>query len=156
MYPLKRGLLEEGKVKYIGLSEASLSTIQRTHKVHPLTAVQSEYSLWSLWSRGVEKDIIPYLEAEGIVFVAYSPLGRGFFADDFSLQGSKEDVHHYLPRFQGDHVTANQEVFKVICNLSASYLELDDEIIHLLDKTFDESNTYGSQYPSMLIGELEK
>lgn len=185
-------LVEEGKVKYIGLSEASLSTIQRAHKVHPLTAVQSEYSLWS---RGVEKEIIPYLQAEGIGFVAYSPLGRGFFADNFSLQASQEDVRHYLPRFQGDNLTANQKVFQVIRNLSqnlgitssqlalawllqkqknlvaipgsksiqhireniaASNLELDDEIIHLLDKTFDDSNTYGSRYPSMLMGELEK
>lgn len=185
-------LVEEGKVKYIGLSEASLSTIQRAHKVHPLTAVQSEYSLWS---RGVEKDIIPYLQAEGIGFVAYSPLGRGFFADHFSLQASQEDVRHYLPRFQGDNLTANQEVFKIIRNLSqnlgitssqvalawllqkhrnlvaipgsksiqhireniaSSYLELDDEIIHLLDKTFNESNTHGDRYPSMLMGELEK
>lgn len=108
-------LVEEGKVKYIGLSEASLSTIQRAHKVHPLTAVQSEYSLWS---RGVEKDIIPYLQAEGIGFVAYSPLGRGFFADGFSLQASQEDVRHYLPRFQGDNLTANQKVFKAIRDLS--------------------------------------
>lgn len=55
------------------------------------------------------RNIIPYLQAEGIGFVAYSPLGRGFFADNFSLQASQEDVRHYLPRFQGDNLTANQK-----------------------------------------------
>ncbi len=185
-------LVEEGKVKYIGISEASLSTIKRAHQTHPITAVQSEYSLWS---RGVEKEIMPYLQANEIGFVAYSPLGRGFFADDFSLDASKEDVRQYLPRFQGDNLTANQEVFKVIRNLSqklgmtssqlalawllqknsnliaipgskstqhineniaSSHIDLDDKIIHILDKTFDESNTHGSRYPSMLMDELEK
>lgn len=185
-------LVEEGKVKYIGISEASLSTIKRAHQVHPITAIQSEYSLWS---RDVEKEIMPYLQANGIGFVAYSPLGRGFFADDFSLNTSKEDVRQYLPRFQGDNLTANQKMFKIIRNLSqkleitssqlalawllqnnsnlivipgsksmhhineniaSSYIDLDDKTIHILDKTFDESNIHGSRYPSMLMDELEK
>ncbi|KAK1405021.1 putative aldo-keto reductase 2 [Heracleum sosnowskyi] len=70
-------LVEEGKVKYAGLSEASASTIRRAHSVHPITAVQLE---WSLWSRDVEEDIIPTCRELGIVIVAYSPLGRGFFS----------------------------------------------------------------------------
>uniref|UniRef100_I1PK82 NADP-dependent oxidoreductase domain-containing protein n=1 Tax=Oryza glaberrima TaxID=4538 RepID=I1PK82_ORYGL len=68
-------LVEEGKVKYIGLCEASASTIRRAHAVHPITAVQLE---WSLWSRDVEEDIIPTCRELGIGIVAYSPLGRGF------------------------------------------------------------------------------
>jgi aryl-alcohol dehydrogenase-like predicted oxidoreductase len=70
-------LVEEGKIKYIGLSEASASTIRRAHAVHPITAVQIE---WSLWSRDVEEDIIPTCRELGIGIVAYSPLGRGFLA----------------------------------------------------------------------------
>ncbi|KAI5350257.1 hypothetical protein L3X38_003148 [Prunus dulcis] len=70
-------LVEEGKVKYIGLSEASASTIRRAHAVHPITAVQLE---WSLWSRDVEADIVPTCRELGIGIVAYSPLGRGFFS----------------------------------------------------------------------------
>ncbi|XVF84497.1 hypothetical protein PTKIN_Ptkin17bG0041500 [Pterospermum kingtungense] len=70
-------LVEEGKIKYIGLSEASASTIRRAHAVHPITAVQLE---WSLWSRDVEAEIIPTCRELGIGIVAYSPLGRGFFS----------------------------------------------------------------------------
>ncbi|AAB71960.1 Highly similar to auxin-induced protein (aldo/keto reductase family) [Arabidopsis thaliana] len=70
-------LVEEGKIKYIGLSEASASTIRRAHAVHPITAVQIE---WSLWTRDVEEEIIPTCRELGIGIVAYSPLGRGFFA----------------------------------------------------------------------------
>ncbi|KAJ1270406.1 hypothetical protein BS78_06G050100 [Paspalum vaginatum] len=70
-------LVEEGKIKYIGLSEASASTIRRAHAVHPITAVQLE---WSLWTRDVEQDIIPTCRELGIGIVAYSPLGRGFFS----------------------------------------------------------------------------
>ncbi|KAM3756413.1 hypothetical protein ACB098_02G110000 [Castanea mollissima] len=70
-------LVEEGKIKYNGLSEASASTIRRAHAVHPITAVQLE---WSLWSRDVEEEIIPTCRKLGIGIVAYSPLGRGFFS----------------------------------------------------------------------------
>uniref|UniRef100_A0A2N9I7K8 NADP-dependent oxidoreductase domain-containing protein n=1 Tax=Fagus sylvatica TaxID=28930 RepID=A0A2N9I7K8_FAGSY len=70
-------LVEEGKVKYIGLSEASPDTIRRAHAVHPITAVQME---WSLWSRDIEEEIIPLCRELGIGIVPYSPLGRGFFA----------------------------------------------------------------------------
>ncbi|CAN1837747.1 Probable aldo-keto reductase 2 [Linum perenne] len=70
-------LVDEGKIKYIGLSEASAATIRRAHAVHPITAVQIE---WSLWSRDVEEEIIPTRRELGIGIVAYSPLGRGFFA----------------------------------------------------------------------------
>uniref|UniRef100_A0A804PV74 NADP-dependent oxidoreductase domain-containing protein n=1 Tax=Zea mays TaxID=4577 RepID=A0A804PV74_MAIZE len=78
-------LVEEGKVKYIGLSEASASTIRRAHAVHPITAVQLE---WSLWSRDAEEDIIPTCRELGIGIVAYSPLGRGFFCSGAKLVDS--------------------------------------------------------------------
>ncbi|XP_022853148.1 IN2-2 protein-like, partial [Olea europaea var. sylvestris] len=70
-------LVEEGKIKYVGLSEACASTIRRAHAVHPLTAVQME---WSLWSRDLEEEIIPTCRELGIGIVPYSPLGRGFFS----------------------------------------------------------------------------
>jgi aryl-alcohol dehydrogenase-like predicted oxidoreductase len=70
-------LVEEGKVKYVGLSEACASTIRRAHAVHPITAVQMEYSLWS---RDIEAEIIPTCRELGIAIVPYSPLGRGFFS----------------------------------------------------------------------------
>ncbi|CAO2191059.1 unnamed protein product, partial [Urochloa humidicola] len=69
-------LVEEGKVKYIGLSEASPDTIRRAHAVHPITAVQME---WSLWSRDIEPEIVPLCRELGIGIVPYSPIGRGFF-----------------------------------------------------------------------------
>ncbi|GFY83665.1 NAD(P)-linked oxidoreductase superfamily protein [Actinidia rufa] len=71
-----KNLVEEGKIKYIGLSEASAATIRRAHAVHPITAIQLE---WSLWTRDVEEEIVPTCRELGIGIVAYSPLGRGFF-----------------------------------------------------------------------------
>ncbi|CAI0469624.1 unnamed protein product [Linum tenue] len=81
-------LVEEGKIKYIGLSEASAATIRRAHAVHPITAVQLE---WSLWSRDVEEEIIPTCRELGIGIVVYSPLGRGFFASGPKLLDSLDD-----------------------------------------------------------------
>ena len=81
-------LVEEGKIKYVGLSEASASTIRRAHAVHPITAVQLE---WSLWSRDVEEDIIPTCRELGIGIVAYSPLGKGFFSSGPKMLEKLED-----------------------------------------------------------------
>nr|KAJ0220133.1 hypothetical protein LSAT_V11C200065450 [Lactuca sativa] len=81
-------LVEEGKIKYIGLSEASASTIRRAHVVYPLTAIQLE---WSLWSRDVEEEIIPTCRELGIGIVAYSPLGRGFLSSGPKLIEKLED-----------------------------------------------------------------
>ncbi|CAN1346672.1 Probable aldo-keto reductase 2 [Linum perenne] len=81
-------LVEEGKIKYIGLSEASAATIRRAHAVHPITAVQLE---WSLWSRDAEEEIIPTCRELGIGIVAYSPLGRGFLASGPKLVDSLAD-----------------------------------------------------------------
>lgn len=102
-------LVSAGKVLYIGLSEASVPTIRRAHAVHPLTALQSEYSIWS---REPEDETLPTLRELGIGFVAYSPLGRGFLTgqlkspDDFAL----DDYRRNSPRFQGDNFAKNLEV----------------------------------------------
>ncbi|KAJ7549480.1 hypothetical protein O6H91_07G055200 [Diphasiastrum complanatum] len=86
-------LVEEGKVKYLGLSEASASDIRRAHSVHPITAVQLE---WSLWARDVEEDVIPTCRELGIGIVAYSPLGRGFFSGKQIEEFAKGDVRKVL------------------------------------------------------------
>ena len=92
-------LVEEGKVRHLGLSEASPATIRRAHAVHPIAAVQSEYSLWT---REVEEEVLPTLDELGIALVAYSPLGRGFLAGRFSSREEIEegDFRRYGPRFR--------------------------------------------------------
>jgi aryl-alcohol dehydrogenase-like predicted oxidoreductase len=100
------GLVEAGKVRHLGLSEASAETIRRAHAVHPITALQTEYSLWE---REPETKVFPVLEELGIGFVPYSPLGRGFLtgqirsADDFAA----DDFRRHSPRFQGDNLARN-------------------------------------------------
>ncbi|KAH7521444.1 hypothetical protein FEM48_Zijuj07G0033800 [Ziziphus jujuba var. spinosa] len=104
-------LVEEGKIKYIGLSEASAATIRRAHAVHPITAVQLE---WSLWSRDVEEDIIPTCRELGIGIVAYSPLGRGFLSSGPKLldELTKEDFRKNQPRFQPENLEHNKTIFE--------------------------------------------
>jgi len=111
-------LVEEGKIKYIGLSEASASTIRRAHAVHPITAVQLE---WSLWSRDVEEDIIPTCRELGIGIVAYSPLGRGFFSLGLkALENlSNDDYRKSLPRFQPENLEHNKIVIERVNEMAA-------------------------------------
>ena len=99
-------LVSAGKVRYIGLSEASATTIRRAHAVHPITAVQTEYSLWT---RDVEEEILPTLQELGIALVAYSPLGRGFLSGRFSSpeELDENDYRRYGPRFTGENLTHN-------------------------------------------------
>ena len=102
------GLVKAGKVKYLGLSEASPNTIRRAHKVHPITALQTEYSLWE---RHAEKEIIPTVRELGIGFVSYSPLGRGFLTGAItkvSDLGAKDSRSQRFPRFEGDNFDKNQ------------------------------------------------
>lgn len=103
-------LVEEGKIKYVGLSEASASTIRRAHAVHPITAVQLE---WSLWSRDVEEEIIPTCRELGIGIVAYSPLGRGFLSGGSNMVASlsKDDFRKHHPRFQAENLEHNNNLF---------------------------------------------
>ncbi|MFD3587726.1 aldo/keto reductase [Streptomyces sp. NPDC058683] len=99
-------LVAEGKVRYIGLSEASAETIRRAHAVHPITAVQSEYSLWT---RDVEAQVLPTCRELGIGFVPYSPLGRGFLAGRFTSpeELDENDMRRQVPRFADAHLDAN-------------------------------------------------
>src|ERR1700732_1486660 len=101
-------LVKAGKVKYLGLSEASPATIRRAHKVHPITALQTEYSLWE---RHVEKEIIPTVRELGIGFVPYSPLGRGFLTGAITKKtdlGVKDARGDRYPRFEGANFEKNQ------------------------------------------------
>ncbi|GAU17736.1 hypothetical protein TSUD_171240 [Trifolium subterraneum] len=110
-------LVEEGKIKYIGLSEASPSTIRRAHAVHPITAVQLE---WSLWSRDVEEEIIPTCRELGIGIVVYSPLGRGFFSSGTKIveNFTKDDFRQDMPRFQPENLQQNQTIFERVNELA--------------------------------------
>jgi aryl-alcohol dehydrogenase-like predicted oxidoreductase len=102
-------LVSAGKVRYIGLSEAAADTIRRAHAVHPITAVQTEYSLFS---RDVEAEILPTLRELGVGLVAYSPLGRGFLTGSIRTIDDLEpdDFRRYSPRFQEETLPANLEL----------------------------------------------
>src|ERR1700686_286830 len=102
-----KDLIQQGKVKHFGLSEAGVQTIRRAHKVQPVTALQSEYSLW--W-REPEKETIPTLEELGIGFVPFSPLGKGFLTGKISedTQFDKNDFRNIVPRFTPENRKANQ------------------------------------------------
>src|SRR5690349_9980447 len=106
-------LIQQGKVKHFGLSEAGAKTIRRAHKVQPVAALQSEYSLW--W-REPEHEIIPTLEELGIGFVPFSPLGKGFLtgAIDKNTQFDKSDFRNIVPRFSPENRDANQAVVELI------------------------------------------
>jgi aryl-alcohol dehydrogenase-like predicted oxidoreductase len=102
-------LVQEGKVRTIGLSEAGPETIRRAHATHPITALQSEYSLWA---RDVEAEILPTVRELGIGFVAYSPLGRGFLTGSFDSPEELEegDFRRHQPRLQGENLDANRRI----------------------------------------------
>jgi aryl-alcohol dehydrogenase-like predicted oxidoreductase len=102
-------LVEEGKIRHIGLSEASSETIRRANAVHPITALQTEYSLWT---RDVEADILPTCRELGIGFVPYSPLGRGFLAERFTSPDEIDegDFRRHNPRFHEDNWESNREI----------------------------------------------
>jgi aryl-alcohol dehydrogenase-like predicted oxidoreductase len=102
-------LIEEGKVRYLGLSEASAETIRRAHAVHPIAALQSEYSLWT---RDVETEILPTCRELGIGFVAYSPLGRGFLTGRFEKPEDlpEDDRRRQFPRFQDENFQRNMRL----------------------------------------------
>jgi aryl-alcohol dehydrogenase-like predicted oxidoreductase len=106
-------LIQAGKVKHFGLSEAGVQTIRRAHKVQPLTALQSEYSLWT---RTPEKQVIPTLEELGIGFVPYSPLGKGFLTGkiDENAKFDSTDFRSTLPRFTPEALKANQALIDLL------------------------------------------
>src|SRR5205085_5157710 len=110
-------LVEAGKVRYLGLSEAAPATIRRAAQVHPIAAVQTEYSLWS---RDVEDEILPTVRELGIGFVAYSPLGRGFLTGQFKTIDDlpADDYRRSSPRFQGENFQKNLDLVRHIENLA--------------------------------------
>ncbi|KAL8486948.1 hypothetical protein ACS0TY_023122 [Phlomoides rotata] len=110
-------LVEEGKIKYVGLSEASAPTIRRAHAVHPVTAVQIE---WSLWSRDTEEEIIPTCRELDIGIVAYSPLGRGFFSTGPKLMENltDSDYRKYAPRMQPENLETNKLIYEQISEIA--------------------------------------
>jgi len=109
-------LIQAGKVKHFGLSEAGVQTIRRAHKVQPLTALQSEYSLWT---RTPEKEVIPTLEELGIGFVPYSPLGKGFLTGkmDEKTTFDSSDFRSALPRFTPEALKANQALIDLLVKI---------------------------------------
>ena len=111
-------LVEAGKVRYLGLSEAAPDTIRRAHAVHPITALQSEYSLWT---RDPENEVLPTISELGIGFVAYSPLGRGFLSGRFRSPDDlpEGDFRRENPRFQGENFNRNIELVERVEELAA-------------------------------------
>ena len=112
-------LVAQGKVRYLGLSEASAATIRRANKTHPIAAVQSEYSLMT---RDVEaNDVLATTKKLGIAFVAYSPLSRALLTNEFRLNAmDKGDFRQYLPRFTGEHYDNNQKLVQALQEIAAA------------------------------------
>jgi aryl-alcohol dehydrogenase-like predicted oxidoreductase len=104
-------LVEQGKVRHLGLSEAAPDTIRRAHAVHPITALQTEYSLWT---RDPEEEVLPTTRELGIGFVAYSPLGRGFLTGEIrSVEDlDQDDFRRHNPRFQGENLRKNFDLLR--------------------------------------------
>ncbi|MBA2340304.1 MAG: aldo/keto reductase [Pyrinomonadaceae bacterium] len=111
-------LVEEGKVRHLGLSEAAPETVRRAHRVHPITALQTEYSLWS---RDPEDELLHVCRELGIGFVAYSPLGRGFLTGQIKTFDdlAPDDYRRNAPRFQGENFNKNLELVKRIEEIAA-------------------------------------
>ncbi len=111
-------LVQQGKVRYIGISEAAPATIRRAHAIHPITALQTEYSLWS---RDPEDEILPTVRELGIGFVAYSPLGRGFLSGSItSLDDlAADDYRRHSPRFQGQNFYKNIQLVERVKEIAA-------------------------------------
>jgi aryl-alcohol dehydrogenase-like predicted oxidoreductase len=110
-------LVHAGKVRWLGMSEAALATVRRAVKIHPIAALQTEYSLWT---RDVEQDILPTCRELGIGFVPYSPLGRGFLGGKIKAAGDLEqgDWRLNMPRFQGENLRRNLEIARRVESLA--------------------------------------
>ncbi|WP_269854122.1 aldo/keto reductase [Streptomyces sp. RPT161] len=114
-------LVAEGKVRYLGLSEVTGAELREAHAVHPIAALQSE---WSLFSRDVEKSAVPAAAELGVALVPYSPLGRGFLAGAFadaSKELSSDDFRKFQPRFTGDNAKANAELLEPVRRVAAAH-----------------------------------
>jgi len=113
-------LVEEGKVRFLGLSEAGADNIRRAHATHPIAALQSEYSLWE---RGVEEDILPLCQDLGIGFVPYSPLGRGFLTGQFSKRSDLPEGDYRLndPRYSEENFASNMVIVDAVKTIAAAH-----------------------------------
>jgi aryl-alcohol dehydrogenase-like predicted oxidoreductase len=113
------GLVEQGKIRQIGLSEVTGDELRTAHAVHPVAALQSE---WSIFSRDVERTAVPAAVELGVTFVPYSPLGRGFLTGSFAAaeQLSDDDVRRHMPRFTGDNAARNAELLTPISKVAAA------------------------------------
>ncbi|XP_056175141.1 perakine reductase-like isoform X4 [Syzygium oleosum] len=142
-------LVEEGKIKYIGLSEASIDTIKRAHAIHPITAVQMEYSLWT---REIEDELIPLCRELGIGIVAYSPLGHGFFGGKAVVESlPAESLLAMHPRFTGENLEKNKVIYRKFVDLAAKHgctapqlaqawlLHHGDDVIPILGNNFGQT-----------------
>ena len=111
-------LIEEGKVEYFGLSEAGVQTLRRAHVVQPVTALQSEYSLWA---RDPEAEVLPACEELGIGFVPWSPLGQGFLTGkiDATMSFAGSDVRNWFPRFSSEAREANKPIIDLLSHIAA-------------------------------------
>jgi aryl-alcohol dehydrogenase-like predicted oxidoreductase len=111
-------LVRQGKVRFLGLSEASAATVRKAHVVYPITALQTEYSLWT---RDVEAEILPTVRELGIAFVPYSPLGRGFLSGSFKSSGAlaEDDTRRNHPRFQEENFQKNLDLLKHVEQLAS-------------------------------------
>lgn len=112
-------LVRAGKVKYIGLSEAGPQTLRRAHRIHPVTALQSEYSLWS---RDIEPEVLPVCRELNIGFVSYSPFGRGFLTGQLRTLSElpEHDYRRHTPRFQEENLAKNQPLLEVLSALASA------------------------------------
>ncbi|MQY35640.1 Aldo-keto reductase IolS [Streptomyces sp. RB17] len=120
-------LVQAGKVRYIGVSEVSADELERAHAVHPITAVQSEYSLWT---RDIEAEVLPTARRLGIGVVPFSPLGRGFLTGAVTSRDTfdSNDMRRNMPRFSQDNLDANQKVVDVIREIAAAHDVLPGQI----------------------------
>ncbi len=111
-------LVQAGKVRFLGLSEASAETIRRAHRTHPITSVQTEYSLWT---RDPEAEVLPACRELGIGFIAYSPLGRGFLTGRFQKPEDlpEDDYRRFHPRFQGENFAKNLDLLARVREIAA-------------------------------------
>ena len=109
-------LVKEGKVKYLGISEASAKSIERANAVHPIAALQSEYSLLT---RDVENEILPVVRKHNMSLIPFSPVGRGMFSENFDIsQIDENDARLRLPRFQGEHLENNKKLVKALSDFA--------------------------------------
>jgi aryl-alcohol dehydrogenase-like predicted oxidoreductase len=110
-------LVDQGKVRYLGLSEVSAETLRAACEVHPIAALQSE---WSLWTRGIEEEIVPAARNLGVGIVPYSPIGRGFLTGRYASVDdlADDDFRRYQPRFQGDNLKANLRLVERVGELA--------------------------------------